>query len=220
MPIQALSRIREGFFSFFCILSQTVPTHDIFESMDDLIKAAFARHAEAAEATLKGVLPEIVQAGEMIAAAAKSGRRLFACGNGGSAADAQHLTTEWVSRYKNDRDPLPAIALTVDTSALTAIGNDYGFEQLFARQVKALGAAGDVLVAITTSGQSKNVLLALEEARKKNMKTIALTGSRGTNLKTMADVTIVIPTDETARIQEMHELIYHAWCECVDASLS
>lgn len=187
--------------------------------MDTLIKAAFRRHADALQATLAGVMPEVAKAGQMIADAAKNGQRLFACGNGGSAADAQHLTTEWVSRYQKDREPLPAIALTVDTSALTAIGNDYGFEKLFARQVKALGGAGDILVAITTSGQSKNVLMALEAAKAKQMKTIVLTGKRGEGLRTMADVVIAIPSEETARIQEMHELIYHAWCECVDSVL-
>ena len=188
--------------------------------MDSLIKEAFGRHVKIIEKTLVAALSDIIAGGDILVSVAKQGGRLFVCGNGGSAADAQHLATEWVSRYKKDRDPLPAIALTVDTSALTAIGNDYGFENLFSRQVKAFGAVGDVLVAITTSGQSKNVLVALEEARKKGMKIIVLTGEHGIHLKNVADIVIAIPSDETARIQEMHELIYHAWCEGIDAALS
>ena len=124
-----------------------------------------------------------------------------------------------MSRYKKDRRPLPAIALTVDTSALTAIGNDYGFEKVFARQIEVLGKPGDVLVAITTSGKSKNILAAIAQAKSQELKVIALTGEAGKELKEMVDVAIVVPSAETARIQEVHELVYHAWCEYIDSEL-
>jgi D-sedoheptulose 7-phosphate isomerase len=156
---------------------------------------------------------------EFLSAAAKEGRTVFVCGNGGSAADAQHFAAEWVCRYKDDRRPLAAIALTVDSSAITSIGNDYGFEHVFSRQIEALGKKGDILLAITTSGISKNVVAAIVAARARGLKVIVLTGEKGEHLKSAADVVVAIPSNEVARIQEMHELIIHIWCECVDIAL-
>lgn len=186
----------------------------------NIIQGAFARHAAGVEKSVVVILPDAEMGARLLAEAAKKGKRLFVCGNGGSAADAQHLAAEWLCRYKGDRAPLPAIALTVDASTLTAIGNDYGFEEVFARQLQALGNEGDVLVAITTSGKSKNIVRAIDEARKKHMKIIVLTGAGGEELRSATDVAVAVPLEETARIQEMHELVYHAWCEYVDDELS
>jgi len=187
---------------------------------NSIIEEAFRRHARVTAESLAQLLPEAQKAAEMFLEVIKNSGKILVCGNGGSAADAQHFAGEWVCRYKSDRRPLAAIALTVDTSALTAIGNDYGFEDVFSRQVEALGAPGDALVAFTTSGESPNVLRAIEKAKKKGMKIIALTGEKGKDLKNIADAAIIVPSEETARIQEVHEIIYHAWCEAIDLGLS
>lgn len=184
----------------------------------DIISRAFERHKEVIS-KLDSIIPEVRRGADALTAAVKSGKKLLVCGNGGSAADAQHLAAEFVCKYKDDRPPLPAIALTVDTSALTAIGNDYGFEKIFSRQVQALGASGDVLVAVTTSGSSKNILAAIMAAKEKKMQVIALTGANGAHLRDLADVAIIVPSPETARIQEIHGLVIHAWCEALDAAL-
>jgi len=189
------------------------------ENQGNIAENAFKRHQEIVEKSLTAILPDIKKAGEILLAAAKNSQLLLTCGNGGSAADSQHLTGEWVCRYKNDRRPLRAIALSTDTSTLTAIGNDYGYEEVFSRQVEALGREDDVLVAFTTSGISPNVVKAINQARKQNLKVIALTGERGIRLKNIADVAIVVPSSETAHIQEIHELIFHIWCEFVDSQL-
>lgn len=185
----------------------------------NILREAFERHLGVLRASAEQIMPAVKAGAELLLDAVQSGRRLFTCGNGGSAADSQHFAAEFVCKYKDDRRPLPAIALTTDTSALTAIGNDYGFEEIFRRQVSALGSPGDVLVAMTTSGASKNVLLALDEAKKKKMKTMVLTGTRGAGLAKLVDCAIIVPSEETARIQEIHELVYHAWCEYIDAAL-
>jgi D-sedoheptulose 7-phosphate isomerase len=185
----------------------------------DVIRGAFDRHQAVLTSSLASVLPDALTAAALIDTAAKSGKRLFVCGNGGSAADSQHFAAEWTCRYSKERPPLPAVALTVDTSALTAIGNDYSFEEVFARQVKALATSGDVLVVLTTSGGSSNILAALRQARSQGVVCIALTGEKGVHLKDQTDVAIVVPSTETARIQEIHEIIYHAWCEYVDFEL-
>jgi phosphoheptose isomerase len=159
----------------------------------------------------------IARAGLMMAEALRAGRKVLLCGNGGSAADAQHIAAELVGRYVVERPGLPAIALTTDTSALTAIGNDYGFEAVFSRQVEALGQVGDVLIGITTSGRSPNVVAAMQAARQRGMKTIGLTGGKGLEFAATCDVGIAVPSDSTARIQECHILIGHTLCEIVDA---
>ena len=133
--------------------------------------------------------------------------------------DAQHLAAEFTCKYKGDRRPLAAIALNGNSSHMTAVGNDYSFDDVFSRQITALGRDGDVLVAFTTSGGSKNVLKAMDAAREKKMKIIVLTGEKGKHLSARANVVLAVPSEETARIQEMHELIYHAWCEYVDANI-
>ncbi len=149
----------------------------------------------------------------------QDGHKLLLLGNGGSAADAQHIAAEFVGRFVKERIPLPAIALTTDTSALTAIGNDYGYEQVFSRQVRALGQAGDVLIAISTSGRSPSVLEAVKAAHDLGMIVIGLTGGTGGALAETADVALVVPSRNTARIQECHLAIEHIFCEIVEAVL-
>ena len=141
------------------------------------------------------------------------------CGNGGSAADAQHIAAELVGRYEKARRSFPAIALTTDTSALTALSNDFGFEEVFARQVAGLGESGDVLIAISTSGKSPNILQAVKKARQLGCRTIALSGAGAEPLASSCDVAVVVPSARTSRVQEAHIAIGHLWCEMVDALL-
>ena len=158
-------------------------------------------------------------AAEACIAALRGGRKLMICGNGGSAADAQHWAGELVSRFHYDRPGLPAIALTTDSSILTAIGNDYGYERVFARQVEALGAAGDVLLAISTSGNSPNVVAALEAARARGIATVGFTGQGGGRMAALCDLCIRIPSSSTPRIQEGHEVLGHAICAMIEAAI-
>ncbi len=158
-------------------------------------------------------------AAEFIVETFKDGGKLLIIGNGGSAGDAQHLAAEFVNRFEIERPPLPAIALTTDTSALTSIGNDYNFDQIFSKQVKALGQAGDMLLAITTSGTSKNITKAVNVARKMGITTVALTGKGGGDLKDKCDVVINVDSKSTARIQEVHITVCHILCELVDHNL-
>ena len=162
----------------------------------------------------------IAHAAELMRDAVLAGKKVLLCGNGGSAADAQHIAAELVGRFVLERRPLPAIALTTDTSALTSIANDYGYEHVFARQVEALGAAGDVLVAITTSGTSRNVVLAAEAARRLDMKVIGLTGARGAAFVAGCDAGVAVPSMVTARIQECHITIGHLLCEVLDEAFA
>ena len=181
-----------------------------------LSAAAFSRHMDVVALSMQRLIPDVEKAGRLIQTTLKKGKKLLICGNGGSAADSQHFAAELTGRYKKNRRAYPAIALTTDTSALTAIGNDYGFEYIFSRQVEALGARGDILVAFSTSGKSKNILKAIAAAKKRGLRIITLTGKKGASLKRVSDVCIVVPTDETARIQEVHQILYHAWCEALD----
>ena len=155
----------------------------------------------------------------MIAKSLKSGGTIYWCGNGGSAADSQHIAAEFVGRFKNDRKPLKSIALTTDTSVLTCVANDYSYEEIFSRQIKALGKKGDVLVAITTSGKSKNITKALIQAKKMKIKTVGLLGKGGGECKNYSDISIIVPSNVTARIQEAHILIEHLICELVEHKL-
>ena len=175
--------------------------------VDDHIKAA---------SSLLTVSQDVEAASKRIIHCLKRNGKVLLMGNGGSAADAQHIAAELVVRYKKDRPALSAIALTTDSSVLTAIGNDIGFEQLFSRQVEALAKNQDILVGITTSGRSENVVCALRQAREQNMETIALTGIDGGVVAELADVAICVPSNVTARIQELHILIGHYWCAQVD----
>ena len=189
--------------------------------MKDYIDAEFRKalanmQALAADAPLHADLQRAVDA---CVEALRGGGKLLFCGNGGSAADAQHWAGELVSRFYYDRPGLAAIALTTDSSILTAIGNDYGYDYVFARQVEALGQAGDVLVAISTSGNSPNVLRAADVARARGMQVIAFTGRSGGKLLSMSDLCFRMPSDETPRIQEGHEFVGHLLCALIEAGL-
>ncbi|MDP2750159.1 MAG: D-sedoheptulose 7-phosphate isomerase [Nanoarchaeota archaeon] len=161
----------------------------------------------------------ILNSVEMIVACIKTGNKVLICGNGGSAADAQHIAAELVGRFIMERKGYPAIALTTDTSILTAWGNDYNFDTVFSRQVEALGKENDVLIAITTSGSSKNIIEAIKKAKSQKMKIIGLLGKDGGQAKSLCDIPIIIPSKITARIQEGHMLIYHIMCELIEKEL-
>ena len=164
----------------------------------------------------------IAQAVEIMFTALSNGNKILACGNGGSAADCQHFAAELVGRFERERLPLPALALTTDTSILTAVGNDYGFREVYAKQVQAFGQSGDVLLALSTSGNSANVVAAIEAAVERDMRIIALTGKGGGvmgELMSEADVHICVPHDRTARIQEVHALTIHILCDGIDVAL-
>lgn len=161
----------------------------------------------------------IEQAVVLCIEAFKKDKKVLLCGNGGSAADAQHIAAELSGRFKKDRRPLFAEALHVNTSYLTAVSNDYNFDQIYSRAIQAKGREGDILIAISTSGNSRNVLLALEEASKLNLKTITLTGLTGGKMKTLGSVWIPIPSEDTARIQEAHIFVGHMLCELVEQAL-
>lgn len=162
---------------------------------------------------------ELEKAAALAGDALLAGNKLMFCGNGGSASDSAHLATEFTCRFKEDRRPYPAMAFTVDAGLLTAIGNDYEFSQVFARQVVAFGKPGDVLIVITTSGKSRNILAALEEARRVGVKTIAFLGKGGGFTKGAADVELIVPGSETARIQEAQQFLLHVLCEIVEERL-
>jgi D-sedoheptulose 7-phosphate isomerase len=168
---------------------------------------------------LESHVPAIEKAAAMAVECLKGGNKLLFFGNGGSASDSQHLAAEFVGRYEGERRALPAIALTTDTSILTAVGNDYGYDRVFVRQLEALGRSGDLAFAITTSGNSPNVLAAVARCRQLGIRTIGLTGRSGGRLKDVVDLPIVIPSEKTSRIQECHIMIGHILCELVDESL-
>lgn len=171
-------------------------------------------------ARLTSMSATLEQAAEIIVTALRNKRKILTCGNGGSAADAAHLATEFVSRYCTDREPHAAISLVDVGSTLTAIGNDYAFEEVFARQVRGLGNAGDVLVAFTTSGRSRNIALAITQAKSAGLATIAFLGRDGGDIRGTADVELLIPgTSGTGRIQEAHQVLYHTLCEIIDSEL-
>jgi phosphoheptose isomerase len=169
---------------------------------------------------LAGLELQIEAAADTIAAALLSGHKLLACGNGGSAGDASHLTTEFVARYDRERRAYPAISLAAHGGDLTAIGNDYSFAELFARQVQAYGSPGDVLAVFTTSGRSENIFRALEAAKALNLKTIAFLGRDGGKCSGQADVELLVSSHTTARIQEGHKFLLHTICELVEEELS
>jgi D-sedoheptulose 7-phosphate isomerase len=165
-------------------------------------------------------LGSLAEAAELLVAAYRRGNKAIFIGNGGSAADAQHLAAEFLGRYLREREPLPALALHANTSAVTAIANDYGYDQVFARQLAALGAPGDVVVAISTSGNSNSVIEAVKQARKMGIFSIGLTGAWGGSLRGCVDVLVTVPSRETPRIQECHILAGHALCDVVEGALS
>jgi len=169
--------------------------------------------------SLRPLEPLVVDAADCVLACLQGGGRLLLCGNGGSAADATHIATEFTCRFMGDRRPYSAISLCVDGGLLTAIGNDYAFQDVFGRQVRAHGREGDVLIALTTSGKSRNVLVAIEEARRLGLKTICLLGKNGGFTKGAADIEICVPGKTTARIQEAHKFLLHVLCELVEPGL-
>ena len=188
--------------------------------MLNTIKKEFQAHRDTIEKTMTTMLPHIEQAATMIIEALRSDRKILLCGNGGSAADAQHIAAELTGRYKSERKGLAGIALTTDTSALTAIGNDYGYERIFARQTEALANEGDLLIGISTSGNSHNVIEALKVAKTMGCQTIGLSGKDGGAMNEVCDLNIIVPSDDTPRIQEMHILIGHTLCQLVDDAFS
>ena len=185
--------------------------------MNNYIKSEFHKHREVLEETVSMLEPVITRAGELVVNTLKADRKILLFGNGGSAADAQHIAAELTGRYKSERGGLAAIALTTDTSALTAIGNDYGYDRIFDRQVEAIGQEGDLLIGISTSGSSRNVLRALAYGKDYGMNTLGLSGKGGGEMHALCDINIVIPSRDTARIQEMHILIGHILCGVVDS---
>jgi D-sedoheptulose 7-phosphate isomerase len=188
----------------------------------DRIRAHFAASARLKQESAETLAPLIARAAGVLTECLLADGKILACGNGGSAADAQHFAAEMVGRFERERPELPAISLVTDTSILTAVANDYSFEQVFAKQVRALGAKGDVLLALSTSGNSANVIAAIEAARDREMRVVALTGKDGGRIGAMladGDVHICVPNDRTARIQEVHLLTIHCLCDAVDTAL-
>ena len=187
--------------------------------MKDRINAAFLSHREVLEALERELTPKMIQVAELLVDAFRNGKKLLVMGNGGSAADAQHLAGEIVGRFRLERPGLPAIALNTDTSILTAVGNDYGFEAIFRRQVEAHAQEGDVVIGISTSGSSPNVLSALRLAREKGCRTVGLLGKDGGSIKDLVDIDLTVPGHDTPRIQEGHITIIHILCELVEEAL-
>jgi len=184
------------------------------------LKRSLEEHLETIQSLLDSKLHQIERTGKLICQTLAAGNKILLCGNGGSAADAQHIAAELVGRYEEQRRAFPAIALTTDTSALTALSNDYGYEQVFARQVSGLATKGDLLIAISTSGRSNNIVKAVEQAKRIGCQTLALTGCSGEPLASLCDFALVIPSERTARVQEAHITIGHLWCEMVDRAVS
>ena len=187
--------------------------------MQDYIREQIADHLQLAAGLEESLAGSIAAAVDLLADALGAGGKLLLFGNGGSAADAQHIATEMVVRLSENRRPLPALALTTDTSTLTAAANDYGFAEVFARQVEALARPGDIAIGISTSGQSENVLRGLQAARKMGVTTLALGGGRGGRMIELADHCLIVPSQTTARIQEMHVLIGHLLVGAVERKM-
>ena len=188
----------------------------------DRIQKLFHDSIQTKTEALRVLLDPIAAAGQVMAHALLENKKILACGNGGSAADAQHFSSELLNRFEAERPSLPAIALTTDASTLTSIANDYHYELVFSKQIKALGQPGDILLAISTSGMSNNVVMAIEAAHQRGMRVIALTGKDGgrvAGLLSGADVEIRVPSMQTARIQETHLLVIHCLCDLIDHEL-
>lgn len=187
--------------------------------MQETIKAELKESIETKNQVLKTLVPQIEKAARLMIDALKAGNKILFFGNGGSAADSQHLTAELIGRYRRDRKSLPAIALTTDTSILTAVSNDYGFETVFARQVEGLAKPGDIAFGISTSGNSRNVIEGLEKAKEMGCKNIGLLGCDGGRIAEVTDVSIIVPCHITPRIQESHITIGHILCQLIESEL-
>lgn len=184
--------------------------------MEEKILSSINAHLAVFETMRTHLLSSVIESGRLMADALIDGKKILIAGNGGSAADAQHFAAEIVGRYIRERQALSAIALTTDTSILTAVGNDYGFDQVFSRQIEGLGRSGDIFVGISTSGQSLNLIQAIHAAKKRGLHTIALLGKGGGEMAQLSDTVVLVPSRETPRIQEAHHWIYHTWCEIID----
>lgn len=195
-------------------IKENEPTQVVTGS--SVIERSLNQHLDVFNKVLSEITGPIEDCAKILIETFKAGKKVLICGNGGSAADAQHIAAEFVGRYETERTALPAIALTTDTSALTALANDYDFERIFARQVDALANDGDCLIAISTSGNSRNVIAAVMTARNRGCKVVGMTGANGKKLASLSDACILVPSDRTARVQEVHITVAHIWCEMVD----
>jgi len=184
--------------------------------MLNMIKKELNAHKETVEKTVEVMIPQIEEASKMVIETLKNGNKVLLCGNGGSASDAQHISAELTGRYKTERRGLASIALTTDTSALTAISNDYGYNRVFDRQVEALIREGDLLIGLSTSGESLNIISALLLAKDMGANTLGFSGKGGGKMNYVCDLNMVVPSDDTPRVQEMHILIGHIICQAVD----
>ena len=184
--------------------------------MENIIAKAVNESLKVKEDFIKQNTSKLIELAEYISKAFRNGKKLMICGNGGSAADAQHLAAEFVNRFELERRPLPALALTTDTSIVTSVANDYTYEEVFSKQIRALGVRGDILLAISTSGKSGNILSAIMTAREKGLYTAGFIGGDGGDMVTLVDLALVVESDRTPRIQEAHILAGHLICELVD----
>ncbi|AFI04287.1 D-sedoheptulose 7-phosphate isomerase [Helicobacter cetorum] len=184
--------------------------------MINLIEQEFLAHKEALEKSLQSLQVTLTQSVHLLIETLENQGKILICGNGGSASDAQHFAAELTGRYKLERKGLSAISLNTDTSALTAIANDYGYEEVFSRQLEAIGVQKDVLIGISTSGNSKNILKAYEKAKDLGVRTLSLVGRDGGQMKALSDITLIVPSNDTPRIQEIHILIIHILCDCIE----
>lgn len=182
----------------------------------NFIQEEFHKHIEASTKALPSMLDSIQKSAQLLVECLNDGHKILICGNGGSAADSQHFAAELTGRYKRERKGLPAIALSVDTSALTAIGNDYGYEFTFSRQVEALANKGDIIFGISTSGNSANVLNALKVGKSLGCKNIGLSGRDGGAMNELCDINLIVPSNDTPRIQEIHILVIHTLCDIIE----
>ncbi|MGD2119560.1 MAG: phosphoheptose isomerase [Chromatiales bacterium] len=191
-------------------------------NLQQLTKQHFQNSIETKMLSMEALIEPITTAGEYIVSRLMQGSKVMSCGNGGSAGDAQHFSSEMLNRFERERPGLPAIALTTDTSTLTSIANDYSYQEVFAKQVRALSHPGDILLAISTSGDSENIIAAIEAAHEQDVSIIALTGKGGGRIRPMLreiDIEICVPSDNTARIQEVHLLVIHCLCDLIDNQL-